>query len=377
MGAVATASGHAAQYLLMTTLLSPGDQIVSSRTLYGGTHTQFDVTLRRWGIDTVFVDASDPENFRRALSPRTRVLYGETIGNPRLDVLDIGAIARIAVEAHVPLVIDNTFATPALCRPIEHGASIVVESATKYIGGHGTSIGGVIVDSGAFNWDNGLFPLVVDPSPAYHGIRFFETFGQFAFLAKMRTESLRDQGPTLSPFHSFLFLQGLENAHLADGAALTKRPSRSRVPGEPSRRLLGQLSGSAVQSLSPWPSSTCRGMRRYPRPSASKGDSMPAACLSSLALISPSRQCGRYQEPGDPPASTTHQQLSQTDREAAGIGDNLIRLSVGLEDVDDIICGSRSRALALAGMVMSPTAPGEHISDGPKATKPHWTGRRC
>src|SRR5437588_785255 len=191
-GAVATASGMAAQMAVMMTLLRPGDEIVSSSSLYGGTHTQFDLTLRTWGINTIFVDSTDPENYRRALTPHTRALYGETIGNPRGDVLDIRAVAEIAHEAGVPLVIDNTFATPYLCRPIEHGADIIVHSATKFIGGHGTSIAGALVEAGKFPWDN----------------------GDFAFVMKARVETLRDTGPCISPFNSFLLLQGLETLSL-------------------------------------------------------------------------------------------------------------------------------------------------------------------
>src|SRR5438477_4702521 len=213
-GAVATASGMAAQMATMMTLLRPGDDLISSSSLYGGTHTQFDLTLRTWGINTIFVDSTDPENYRRAITPRTRALYGETIGNPRGDVLDIGASAEIAHEAGVPLVIDNTFASPYLCRPIEHGADIVVHSATKFIGGHGTSIGGIIIDSGRFPWDQGAFPQLLEPSKGYHGIRFYETFGDFAFIMKARVEGLRDFGPAMSPFNAFLFLQGLETLGL-------------------------------------------------------------------------------------------------------------------------------------------------------------------
>jgi O-acetylhomoserine (thiol)-lyase len=346
VGAVAVASGHAAQFLVMTTLLRPGDQIVSSRTLYGGTYTQFDVTLRRWGIDTQFVDASDPENFRRALTPRTRVLFGETIGNPRLDVLDISAVAAIAREAGVPLVVDNTFATPALCRPFEHGANIVVESATKYIGGHGTSIGGVIVDTGDFNWDNGLFPHIVDPSPAYHGIRFFETFGQFAFLAKTRTEGLRDQGPALGPFNSFLFSQGLETLSLrmarhsknalAVATYLEQHPAVGWVsyPG---------LASSADRALAD---------RYLPRGQGGilafgikGGLEAGRAFIEGLRLISHLANVGDARSLVIHPASTTHSQLSPRDRQAAGIGDDLVRLSVGLEDLDDIV-HDLDRALA-------------------------------
>src|SRR5258706_7141349 len=214
-GAVATASGMAAQMATMMTLLRPGDDLISSSSLYGGTHTQFDITLRTWGINTIFVDSTDPENYRRALTPRTRAFCGETIGNPRGDVLDIRAVAGIAHEAGVPLVIDNTFATPYLCKPFEHGADIVVHSATKFIGGHVTSISGVLIEAGKFPWDNGNFPHIVDPSPGYHGVRFYETFGDFGFVMKARCETVRDTGGCLSPFNAFLPLHGLETLSLA------------------------------------------------------------------------------------------------------------------------------------------------------------------
>ncbi len=249
VGGLATASGQAAQFIALATLLGPGDQIVTSSALYGGTYTQFDITLRRWGVDVVFVDPSDPENFRRAITPRTRVLYGETIGNPRISVLDIAAVAEIAHEAGVPLMIDNTFATPYLCRPLEHGADIVVHSATKFIGGHGTAIGGVIVESGRFPWDNGKFPGMTEPSPGYHGIRFYETFGEYGYLMKARVENLRDLGPALSPFNSFLFLQGLETLpvrmerHTRNAEAVAAFLERS------SRRQLGELPDATGQSV--------------------------------------------------------------------------------------------------------------------------------
>src|SRR5580698_8974896 len=214
VGALAVGSGQAAQFIALISLLETGDEIVASKTLYGGTYTQFDISFRRLGINTTFVDPDDPENFRRAITPQTRVLYGETIGNPRMNVLDIAAVAAIAHENNLPLVIDNTFASPYLCRPIEHGADIVLHSATKFIGGHGTSIGGVIVDSGKFPWDRGKFPQLLEPSKGYHGIRFYETFGDFAYIMKARVEGLRDFGPALSPFNSFLFLQGLETLKL-------------------------------------------------------------------------------------------------------------------------------------------------------------------
>ena len=214
VGALAVGSGQAAQFVALVSLLGAGDEIVAAKTLYGGTYTQFDVSFRRLGIDTTFVDPDDPENFGRAITPRTRVLYAETIGNPSLNVLDIAAVAAIARANNLPLVVDNTFASPYLCRPIEHGADIVLHSATKFIGGHGTSIGGVIVDSGRFPWNRGRFPQLLEPSKGYHGIRFYETFGDFAYIMKARVEGLRDFGPALSPFNSFLFLQGLETLKL-------------------------------------------------------------------------------------------------------------------------------------------------------------------
>src|ERR1041385_8097185 len=214
VGALAVGSGQAAQFIALASLLEAGDEIVAAKTLYGGTYTQFDVSFRRLGIQTTFIDPDDPENYRRAITPRTRALYGETIGNPRMNVLDIAAVAAIAHEHNLPLIIDNTFASPYLCRPIEHGADIVVHSATKFIGGHGTSIGGVIVDSGRFPWDRGRFPQLLGPSKGYQGIRLYEKFGDFAYIMKARVEGLRDFGPALSPFNSFLFLQGVETLNL-------------------------------------------------------------------------------------------------------------------------------------------------------------------
>ena len=348
VAALAVASGHAAQFLTFTTLLQPGDQLVSQRTLYGGSYTQLDVTLRKWGIDTVFVDSSDPENFRRAITPKTRALYAETIGNPRLDVLDIAAVATIAREANIPLIIDNTFATPALCRPIEHGATIVVESATKFIGGHGTSIGGLIIDSGTFDWGNGLFAAIVDPSPAYHGLRFFETFGPLAFLLKARTEGLRDQGASLSPFNSFLFLQGLETLALrmerhstnalAVAQFLENHPAVSWVsyPGLASSQYAG-----VVQKYLP------KGAGGIMAFGVKGGLVAGQAFIDNVTLASHLANVGDAKTLVIHPASTTHSQLSPEDRGSFGIGDDLVRLSVGLEDLDDIIW-DLDRALAVS-----------------------------
>ena len=227
-GALALSSGMAAQMVALLTLLEAGDELVSASTLYGGTYSQFDVSFRKLGIETKFVHPDDPENFRRAIGPKTKAVFAETIGNPIINVLDIERVAAIAHEAGVPLVVDNTFATPWLCRPIEHGADIVVHSATKFICGHGTSIGGVIVESGKFPWDNGRFPMMTEPSKGYHGVRFFETFGDFGWIMKARLETLRTFGPALSPFNAFLFLQGLETLplrmerHCANGLAVAE-----------------------------------------------------------------------------------------------------------------------------------------------------------
>ncbi len=207
---LAMSSGQAAQFVAINSLLESGDEMVAATTLYGGTYTQFDVSFRKMGYNVKFVEPDDPENFRKAITPKTKCLYGETISNPRGNVLDIEAVAKIAHEHNIPLVIDNTFATPYLCRPIDFGADIVVHSLTKFMGGHGNSIGGMIVDGGKFDWTKGKFPQINQPSRAYHGMNFSEVFGPIAFIIRARVEGLRDLGTCLSPFNSFLFLQGIE-----------------------------------------------------------------------------------------------------------------------------------------------------------------------
>src|SRR5688572_29319735 len=227
-GAVAFASGLAAQTAALFTMTMPGDHVVASRALYGGTVTQFKHVLGKLGVEVTFVDPDDPDAWRGGLRPNTKALYGETIGNPGGNVLDIEAVAAIAHEHGCPLVVDNTFASPYLCRPLEWGADIVVHSATKFIGGHGTSIGGIVVEGGKFPWDNGKFPAMVDPTPSYNGIRFFETFGDFAWIMKVRVDALRDIGAVLSPFNAFMFLQGLETLglrierHIANAKAVAE-----------------------------------------------------------------------------------------------------------------------------------------------------------
>ena len=320
VGALATSSGQAAQYIALTTLLGPGDQIVSSSALYGGTYTQFDITLRRWGVDVVFVDPSDPENFRRAITPRTRVLYGETIGNPQIGVLDIQAVAEIAHEAGVPLMIDNTFATPYLCRPLEHGADIVVHSATKFIGGHGTAIGGIIVESGRFPWDNGNFPGMTEPSPGYHGIRFYETFGEYGYLMKARVENLRDIGPALSPFNAFLFLQGLET--------LPVRMERHTRNAEAVAAFLAAHPAVGWVNYPTLPDSPYRDLaaRYLPRGAGAVftfgvrgGRETGARFIEELRLISHLANIGDAKTLIIHPGSTTHQQLTDEQQAASGV----------------------------------------------------------
>ena len=336
--AVAVGSGMAAQMVALLTILEAGDEIVSARTLYGGTHTQFDVTFRRFGIQTHFVDSDDPENFRKALTPKTKALYGEIIGNPLNNVLDIEAIGAIAKDAGIPLVIDNTFATPYLCRPMEYGADIVVHSATKFICGHGTSIGGVLVESGKFPWDNGNFPAMMAPSQGYHGIRFYETFGDFGYTMKARCETLRTLGPTLSPFNAFLFLQGLETLHVrmdrhvqnavAVANFLQQHPMVSWVKyaGLPdnefhalAKKYLPKGAGSILTF----------GIRG--------GQTAGAKFIEGVQFLSHLANVGDAKTLVIHPASTTHRQLSEEDQIKAGITPDMIRISVGLETIDDIL----------------------------------------
>jgi O-acetylhomoserine (thiol)-lyase len=337
-GALATGSGQAAQFIALFTLLEQGDEIVAANTLYGGTYTQFDISLRKMGINTTFVDPSDPDNFRKAITPRTRVLYGETIGNPLINVLDIKAVAKIAHAHGLPLMVDNTFATPYLCRPIEHGADIVVHSATKFIGGHGTSIGGVIVDGGKFDWGNGKFPGLTEPSKGYHGVRFWETFGDFAFIMKARVESLRDMGPALSPFNSFLFLQGLETLglrmreHVKNAKAvaehLAKHPAVAWVnypslPGSPQHALAQKYVPKGAGAVFTF--------------GIQGGFDAARTFIESLELFSHLANIGDAKSLVIHPASTTHAQLSEEEQAAGGITPDMIRLSIGLEDIEDLL----------------------------------------
>ncbi len=339
VGALATSSGQAATTVTVLTLLQAGDHIVSSASLYGGTRALFSQTLSRLGIETTFVDGSDPENFRRALRPNTKMLFGETLGNPTIDVLDIERVAEIAHDAGVPLVVDNTFASPYLCRPIEWGADIVVHSATKFICGHGTTIGGVVVDGGRFDWRaSGRFPQLTEPDPAFHGLNFAERFGPAAFVKRARSQPMRDLGPAPSPFSSFLLLQGLEtlslrmDRHVENAKAvvefLSQHPkvawvSYPTLPDHPSHEL-------AKKYLPKGPGAVMGfGVRG--------GKEAGKRFIESLQLVSHLANLGDARTLAIHPASTTHSLLSEEEQRASGVTPDFIRLSVGLEDVDDII----------------------------------------
>jgi O-acetylhomoserine (thiol)-lyase len=338
VGGLATGSGMSAQAMAVFGLLEKGDHIVAAATLYGGTYTQFDITFRKLGIETTFVDPEDPENYRKAITPRTRLIYGETLGNPRINVLDIEAVAAIAHDAGIPLMIDNTFATPYLCRPIEFGADIVTHSATKFIGGHGTSIGGLIVDSGKFAWDNGKFPSLIEPSPGYHGMRYYETFGDFAYIMKVRVEALRDLGPAMSPFNAFLFLQGLETLHVRMERHVKNAQTIAHFLKD--HRLVSWVNFPDLPD-SPY---SALAKKYLPRGSGAimtfgikGGYEAGRTFINSMQLFSHLANVGDAKSLVIHPASTTHQQLSDEDMRAGGVTPDMIRLSIGLEDPADLL----------------------------------------
>jgi O-acetylhomoserine (thiol)-lyase len=336
--ALATATGQAAEAVAIMTLLEAGDHAVSAATLYGGTHTLLGVNLKKLGIEATFVDPDDPENFRRAIRPNTRLLYAETLGNPSINVVDIAAIGAIAHEAGVPFVVDNTVPSPYLCRPLEHGADIVVHSATKYIGGHGTTMGGVIVESGKFPWGNGKFPGMTTPSQGYHGVIFHETFGDFGFIMRCRMETMRTFGPALSPFNAWLLLQGLETLplrmerHCANALGVAKflssHPQVSWVnyPGLPDNKYYALTRKYMPQGASGLLSFGIKG-------GAAAGEKFidAATFMSHLANIGDAKTLIIH------PASTTHRQMSEAEQATAGVTPDMIRVSVGLETLDDIL----------------------------------------
>ncbi|CAM3035805.1 homocysteine synthase [Paenibacillus sediminis] len=339
VGALATASGQAAITFSILNIAGAGDEIVSSSTLYGGTYNLFSTTLAKLGIKVKFVDASSPENFRAAITDKTKALYAETLGNPKGDVLDIEAVAAIAHENGIPLIVDNTFPSPYLLRPIEFGADVVVHSATKFIGGHGTSIGGVIVDGGKFDWKaSGKFPGLTEPDPSYHGVVYTEAVGQVAYIIKARVQLLRDIGASISPFNSWLLLQGLETLHLRmerhsqnalkvaqflEAHEDVEWVSYSGLPSHPSYELAQKYLTKGQGAILTF------GIKG--------GVEAGRKLIENVKLFSHLANVGDSKSLIIHPASTTHQQLSEEEQHSAGVNPNLIRLSVGTESIDDIL----------------------------------------
>jgi O-acetylhomoserine (thiol)-lyase len=334
---LALASGQAANAFSILNIAKPGDEIVSSSQLYGGTYTLFSSTLARMGIKVHLVDSTDPNNYNECVNDKTKAFFGETLGNPTLDVLDIEPIAQLAHDNGVPLIVDGTATTPILCRPIDFGADIVVNSLTKFMGGHGTSIGGLIVDAGNFDWTNGKFPDFTTPDSTYNGLVYAEAFGELAYILKARVHLLRDIGPALSPFNAFLTLQGLESLHVrmerhsANALAVARflkeheRVSWVSYPG-----LDNDRSHRLAQKYLPNGASALVGF------GVKGGYDAAVKFIESLKLFSHLANIGDAKSLVVHPASTTHQQMNPEERVAAGLGDDFIRLSVGIEDVADI-----------------------------------------
>ena len=338
VGALAVASGQAAETLAILNIAEAGDEIVTSASLYGGTYNLFHYTFPKMGITVRFVDSRDPENFRAAINDRTKAIYAETVGNPRLDTLDISAVANIAHENGLPLIIDNTLPTPYLVQPLKHGADIVVHSATKFIGGHGTSIGGVIVDGGTFDWTSGRFPGLVEPDPSYHGLRFVEALGPIAYIIKARVQLLRDLGPAIAPLNSFLFLQGLETL-----------PLRMERHSQNALRVAEFLEGHPSVDWVSYP-----GLASHPQHElAAKYHTHGYGAILGFGIkggLEAGKQLIRHVElfshlanVGDAksliihPASTTHSQLTEEEQFETGVTPDFIRLSIGLETIDDLL----------------------------------------
>lgn len=338
VGALAVSSGQSAITLAILNIAGAGDEIVASTNLYGGTYNLFAVTLKRMGITVRFVSPDHPEAFAQAVTPRTKAFYVETIGNPRIDVADLRKLADIAHECGVPLLVDSTFATPYLCRPFEHGADIVIHSATKFIGGHGTSIGGVIVDSGNFDWTNGKFPDLVEPDPSYHGVSYTGALGPLAYIVKARVQLLRDLGPAISPFNSFLLLQGLETLHL--------RMERHSANALAVARFLEQHANVEWVQYPGLESSPYHHLAQTYLPNGQgailtfgiKGTVADGGrFIDSLKLFSHLANVGDAKSLVIHPASTTHQQLTEEEQRLSGVTPELVRLSIGIEAIEDII----------------------------------------
>ncbi len=337
-GAVAFASGLAAQSAAMFTLLQPGDHVVASSALYGGSVTQLKHVLRKLSVSLDFVDPDDPAAWRTAVTEKTKLLFAESIGNPGGNILDIEAVAAVAHDCQCPLMVDNTFATPYLCQPLQWGADIVVYSATKFLGGHGTSLGGIVVDSGEFNWSNGRFPVVADPSPAYHGLSFHETFGVYGYLMKLRAETLRDLGAALSPFNAFLLTQGIETLPLRMRQHVSNAYQVAQFLADDARVASVRYPGLAD---SPYHALASKYMPGGPSSvfcfDLAGGREHGLRFIESLSLFSHLANVGDAKSLVIHPASTTHRQLNDEELAAAGIGPGTIRVSIGIEDADDLI----------------------------------------
>lgn len=338
IGAVATASGLSAEFAVFATLCATGDHIVAAAGLYGGTVTQLDVTLRRFGIETTFVPGTDPADYAAAITDRTKLVYAEVIGNPSGDIADLEGLAAVAHEHGLPLVVDATMNTPWLCRPIEFGADIVVHSATKFLGGHGTTLGGVVVESGRFDWGNGRFPTMTEPVPSYGGLSWWGNFGEYGFLTKVRSEQVRDIGASLSPTSAFQLLQGVEtlpqrmDAHVANAQSVAEW-----LAADP------RVESVAYAGLPDHPHHD-RAARYLPKgPGAVFAFRVRGGHRAGRALVENVRLASHVANIGDVrtlvihPASTTHRQLTPDQLAAAGVPDDLVRISVGIEDVDDIL----------------------------------------
>jgi len=351
-GAVATASGMAAQLVTFLTLLQPGDEVVASSQLYGGSITQLVHTLKKFNLPVRFVNPSRLDEWEAAITPKTRALYGETIGNPRGAILDLERIAALAASHGIPLIVDNTMATPALCRPIEHGATLIVHSATKFIGGHGTALGGALLDSGKFDFSR--YPTVAAPSPAYHDLRFYDTFGHYAFLMKARAETVRDTGACLSPFNSFLLIQGLETlslrmerqtgsalrvAQFLESHAAVAWVAYAGLPSHPDHALAQKYLPKGAGAVFSF------GLKKR---AGEDARATGRKFIEGLQLFSHLANIGDVRSLVIHPASTTHQQLTDEELAKGGVGAELIRLSIGLENVEDLLWDLDQALLALS-----------------------------
>ncbi len=339
VGALALASGQSATTFSILNIAGAGDEIVAASTLYGGTYNLFSVTLAKLGITVRFVDPSDPENFRSAITDKTKAIFAEAIGNPKGDVLDIAAVAAVAHDNGIPLIIDNTFPSPYLLRPIEHGADIVVHAATKFIGGHGTSIGGVVIDGGKFDWAaSGKFPGLTEPDPSYHGVVYTEAVGPLAYIIKMRVQLLRDIGAAVSPFNSFMFLQGLETLplrmerHSQNALAVARfLEANEAVEWVNYAGLESHSSYKLAQKYLP------KGQGAIMTFGIKGGVDAGRKLIDSVKLFSHLANVGDCKSLIIHPASTTHQQLSEAEQLSAGVTPGMIRLSIGIEAIEDIL----------------------------------------